>query len=195
MDAYLFDLGNVLVGFDHRRFCRRFALAAGRLSEEEVYRSVVRGEINERFELGEISGEHFCREVTEKWAPHISMDRFRELWCDIFWENPGMKDLLTRLKGSARLILVSNTNVWHMESILESIRFLESFDARILSFEVGARKPDTRIFEAALAAAGAQPERCMYFDDLEENNTAARRLGIHAVLFRYQGTSSRGDEP
>jgi len=191
MDAYLFDLGNVLVGFDHRRFCRRFAVAAGRGSEEEIYHSVLRGELSERFERGEISGEDFYRKVSEKWAPHVSMDRFRELWCDIFWENPGMEDLVARLKGPARLILVSNTNAWHMESILERIRFLESFDARVLSYEVGARKPDTRIFEAALAAAAARPERCMYFDDLEENIEAARRLGIHGVLFRYQETCPR----
>lgn len=187
MQAFWFDLGNVLVSFDHRKFCRALSRIGGKGSEEEIYRSVLSGELNERFETGRISGEDFYREVSARWAPGVSLEKFRELWCDIFRENPGMDTLVRTLKGSARLILVSNTNPWHMSFLLERYPFLECFDVRVLSYEVGARKPQPHIFEAALSAAGAPADRCLYFDDLEEHLAAARRLGVRTAIFRFQG--------
>lgn len=188
VQAFWFDLGNVLVNFDHRKFCRALARIGGAGSEEEIHRSVLAGGgPNERFETGRISAEDFYREVSARWAPGISLERFREVWCDIFRENPGMDAVVQNLKGSARLVLVSNTNPWHMAYLLERYPFLNCFDARVLSYEVGVRKPEPEMFEAALAAAGAPANQCLYFDDLEEHLEAARRLGVRTALLRFQG--------
>lgn len=186
MQAFWFDLGNVLVGFDHRKFCRALARIGGG-AEEEIYGAVLHGDLNERFETGRLSGEDFYRQVSGRWAPEISLERFRELWCNIFRENPGMDTLVRTLKGAARLVLVSNTNPWHMAYLLERYPFLECFDTRVLSYEVGARKPQPEMFEAALAASGASPQQCLYFDDMEEHLAAARRLGVNTALLRFQG--------
>jgi FMN phosphatase YigB (HAD superfamily) len=52
-----------------------------------------------------------------------------------------------------------------------------------VSAEVGVRKPDPHIYEAFLAAAGAQPAGCVFVDDKAENLDAARELGFRTVLF------------
>jgi len=184
MDAYLFDLGNVLMGFDHRIFCRRLAAECPPWHEDDIVRIVFQSELNRGFEIGRIGGERFYQEARSLLGFTLSLDRFREIWCDIFWENPGMAALLRSLRGRARLVLVSNTNPWHLEYTRSRYTILEPFDKLVLSYEVGAVKPEARFFEAALEAAGTSPDRCLYFDDLEENVEAAARLGVPSVLFR-----------
>jgi putative hydrolase of the HAD superfamily len=57
------------------------------------------------------------------------------------------------------------------------------FDAVVTSGEVGAAKPAVEIFEAALAAVRATPERAlMVGDDWRRDVTGARQAGIAAVL-------------
>jgi FMN phosphatase YigB (HAD superfamily) len=185
MDAYLFDLGNVIAGFDHMIFCRRLSGEGSPLSPEEIYRIVFREGYNDRFETGSLGGEDFFEELKAPLRLSIERDRFREIWCDIFRENPGMTFLLEALRERARLVLVSNTNPWHLEYTRQRYSFLASFHQLVLSYEVGCRKPAPGIFQAALDAAGAPPDRCLYFDDMEENVEAAASLGIPAVLFRY----------
>jgi len=184
MDAYLFDLGNVLMGFNHRIFCRRLAAECPPWQEDDILRIVFQSEINRDFEIGKIDGEEFYREACQQLACTLPMDRFREIWCDIFWENPGMSRLLRTLKTQARLVLVSNTNPWHLAYTRSRFAILEPFDRLVLSYEVGAVKPEARFFEAALKAAETPPEQCLYFDDIEENVRAAARLGIPSVQFR-----------
>lgn len=190
MDAYLFDFGNVLAAFDHGRFCRRLAAEAGETTPEEIHRFVFEGDANARFETGELDGEGFHATLTDGLRLAVPLARLRELWCDIFRENAGMAALLEGLQGRARRLLVSNTNPWHMESVRGRFGVLRHIDAFVLSYEVGARKPDERIYRAALAAAGVAPERCLYFDDLEPCVQAARRMGIPSVMFRYDAPAS-----
>ncbi len=185
MEACLFDLGGVLAGFDHWKFCRRLSEKADHSSPEEIYRIVFQEELNEQFECGTVSGEEFYQTLCSTLNLTISQDEFRDLWCDIFQNNPGMGTLLEALHGRARLVLISNTNPWHLDYIRERFSFMELFDSLILSYDLGIRKPDQRIFQAALDAAKARPDQCLYFDDLESNIQAAGRLGIPSVLFRF----------
>lgn len=56
-------------------------------------------------------------------------------------------------------------------------------DFIVISAEVGVRKPDPRIFEAALRKAGARPEEALHVGDLpEEDVEGARRAGILPLL-------------
>jgi HAD superfamily hydrolase (TIGR01509 family) len=50
-------------------------------------------------------------------------------------------------------------------------------DEYVLSFEVGAAKPDPRIFEAALATLGVAASDALMIGDSVENDGAARELG------------------
>ena len=55
-------------------------------------------------------------------------------------------------------------------------------DEFVLSFEVGAVKPDPRIFGVALERLGVAPEGAIMVGDSEENDGAARTLGCEFVL-------------
>ncbi len=187
MDAYLFDMGNVIVAFDHWRFCHRLAGETNRQTPDEIYTIVFQNGLNTRFELGQLNGKSFYQELKKALNFTLSMERVQELWCDIFWENPGMTEILKMLHTRARLILISNTNSWHTDYVQKRFNVLTHFHALILSYEIGVCKPDEQIFQAALSAAGTAPENCLYFDDSELNIQAARKIGIPSVLFRYDG--------
>ena len=49
---------------------------------------------------------------------------------------------------------------------------LRLFNACILSYEVGAYKPDQKIFEAALETAGSRPQECIFIDDIDHYTEA-----------------------
>jgi FMN phosphatase YigB (HAD superfamily) len=69
---------------------------------------------------------------------------------------------------------------------------LEHFSGWGFSDEVGAYKPDPRIFEAALAALGAEPEEAVHVGDLRRTDIAgARGIGMRAV--RYRGLADDPD--
>jgi FMN phosphatase YigB (HAD superfamily) len=53
---------------------------------------------------------------------------------------------------------------------------------RALSFEIGAAKPDSAHFGAALARAGARAADALYADDRPELIAAARNLGIDGFV-------------
>lgn len=59
----------------------------------------------------------------------------------------------------------------------------ELFDVVVDSCEEGVRKPDPRIYERALERlGGVAPQRAVFVDDAPGNVTAARALGMQAVL-------------
>ncbi len=55
-------------------------------------------------------------------------------------------------------------------------------DEFVLSFEVGAVKPDPRIFETTLARLGVAPGETVMVGDSEENDGAARAIGCDFIL-------------
>jgi len=108
---------------------------------------------------------------------------------------PG-EGLIERLLGSARVepavfdavravhdaglrtALVSNS--WG--TALYPVELLgELFDVRLLSGEVGLRKPDPAIYLRAVDELGLDPGVCVFVDDLQRNLEPAARLGMATV--------------
>ena len=87
-----------------------------------------------------------------------------------------------------RTALVSNCS-HSTRSVVERLRLEEAFDALILSFAVGARKPQPGIYEAALAALGVDsPSDAVFVDDQVRYCDGARALGIDTRLILRDGT-------
>ena len=59
----------------------------------------------------------------------------------------------------------------------------ELVDAVVFSSEVGRRKPAPEVYQAALAAIGAPPERTLFVGDrVREDYEGPRALGMRAVV-------------
>jgi putative hydrolase of the HAD superfamily len=81
----------------------------------------------------------------------------------------------------ARLALVSNCS-HSTRGIVDRLGLEDLFDTVVLSFELGVRKPDPGIYEAALDGIGAEPGDAVFVDDQTAYCDGARALGIDTRL-------------
>lgn len=181
--TFLFDLGNVLVTFCHRRMLGQIGALCGH--DEQSLRPLLFGTgLLDRFETGQLTEETFLREAERLLHCTFEPTALYQASCDIFAANDPMPALTRQLKQAGyRLVLLSNTNAGHLRFVRESFDVLEPFDELVLSYEVGAMKPDERIFAAARRAIGCQPEECFYTDDIPRYVEAGRAAGLDAEVF------------
>lgn len=84
-----------------------------------------------------------------------------------------------------RSAIVTNNVLEFRETWRAMIPVDELFDAVIDSCEVGMRKPDPRIFHAALEALGGiAPSNALFLDDYEGNVLAARGIGLQGIVVK-----------
>jgi putative hydrolase of the HAD superfamily len=182
--AIIFDLGKVIVPFEIQRGYAALQPHCGFPAEELPQRIAATGIVH-LFEEGRISSEDFVRQFSEALGLKIGYVRFCELWSSIFLPDPLVpEELLEGLRRRYRLLLLSNTNAIHFAMLRDNYPILRHFDDFILSYEVGAMKPDPRIYQAAIERAGCRPEECFFTDDMAPFVEAARRAGIDAVQFQ-----------
>lgn len=180
--ALLFDLGNVLVRFDHGLTLARLEKATG--ISAAALKPHVFGPLERNFDLGRVDARAFFRTVEAAAAlPRLPDDVWIPAWRDIFFRDERAIALLLRLAPGVTPVLVSNTNALHWEGVLAVAPELPRLlPRRALSFEIGAAKPDPAHFAAALALAGAGPRDAVFADDRAEIVEAARTLGIDAFV-------------
>ncbi|MBA2522256.1 MAG: HAD family phosphatase [Solirubrobacterales bacterium] len=61
---------------------------------------------------------------------------------------------------------------------------MEIFDATVISGDVGLHKPEPAIYELGAERLGLPPAACLFVDDLRENVTGAKAVGMTAILHR-----------
>ncbi|ODT79799.1 MAG: hypothetical protein ABS76_19605 [Pelagibacterium sp. SCN 64-44] len=103
---------------------------------------------------------------------------------------PGARDMLDALKSAGHtLILVADGPRQTFINLLTHHGLWEHFDAHIISGDVGATKPDARMFDAALSAAGltrADTGRVvMVGNNLSRDICGANALGITSVFMAW----------
>jgi putative hydrolase of the HAD superfamily len=180
--AIIFDLGNVLLQFDFQRWYRALESFCP-YDAAEIRRGIAATDLMERFETGLIEPPDFVAQLSGILALDIDYAGFCRLWSSIFTDPLIPEAMLEGLAARYRLVLLSNTNAIHFETIRENYRMLRHFHERILSYEVHAMKPRREIFQAALERCGCRPEECFYTDDIAAYVEAAQRLGVDAVQF------------
>jgi len=187
MKTLLLDFGNVVAFFDHRRASRQLAaLAAAPTSESQVFDRVFASPLEPDLDRGRIPTPEFLRLLRRHLDLSASDDAIATAWCDIFRPNEELIAQLPRLRPLVhRLVLASNTNELHFQWIARQFAApLALFDELVLSFRVGARKPEEAFFRRCVEAAGVPASRCVFVDDKPEFVEAARNAGMAGLLYR-----------
>jgi len=184
--AIVFDFGNVLGYFSHRKAAEQLSrFAPPGTTPEQISAVLHGGEIEARFETNEIGADHVFALMRERLRLDGSDDALAHAYADMFTPNEHTCRLVPQLQGSYRLILLSNTNELHFRHFRRQFAdVLDRFDALVTSHEVGVRKPDPRIFAHAQRLAGAHAHECLFIDDLAENVEAAWGCGWRGVVYR-----------
>ena len=190
IELFVFDLGNVILPFDHRQIARKLCAHTrgnGGRSPEEVFGYIFdlqEGFINP-FEEGEFSSFEFYLRLRDRYNLDLDFEAFKEIWNNIFWDNPEVNEVIVRLKDMCYpVFLLSNTNELHFSYILERFPIIHALDEWILSFEVGAKKPKQRIYEAIFEKTDVPAGRILYIDDVPAYVEAAERMGMNGMVFK-----------
>jgi putative hydrolase of the HAD superfamily len=183
IDAFLFDLGNVLVRFSHEAMMQQMAAVTGQ-TPARIRQLLVDDQLLVAVETGHISADEFVRRFRVDSPRPFAVPDFVRAMADIFSPIPETVGLLPRLRAAGkRLVLVSNTSSIHYEWEERSHPWLSAFDAKILSYRIGAMKPHPDFYRQALAQAGTAAERCLFVDDIADNIDGARRAGFQTHHF------------
>lgn len=137
-----------------------------------------------RFERGEVSPMDFFTLLRSHSKTDFSFEALLKASSDIFHPNEPLVKIAEELKAKGvRLYALSNTNETHFHYLYTHFPCLHLFDGYVLSFEVGALKPEPEIFNAALQMAESSKNSCFYVDDIPDYVYAARENGIDAEIF------------
>ena len=91
-------------------------------------------------------------------------------------------EIIKKLKEKYKVgLLTNNIREW-LEPALKRYKIENLFDAIITSSEVGAKKPDAKIYYAALKSLSVKPEETVFVsDELSEDLIAAKGCGIKTI--------------
>ena len=185
--ALFFDFGGVLLqhmdGIDHKAIESRLGLP-----EKTLYNCLYRDSRYFELHVGGCTHDEWVESVRSAAAKHAG-DKAEALM--LAWQeaehplNPDMMALVRGLKARGYLLgIISNTIPGLEERLREGLpEFIELFDIRIGSGDIGIAKPDEGIFRHALDGLGVAPEESVFTDDVRKYAEAASALGMHGFYF------------
>lgn len=108
------------------------------------------------------------------------------------WELfPEVREVLTTLLPRYRLGIISNFD-GRLRPILTHLGVLELFDPIVISSEMGADKPDARIFQRALTQARSTAAQSLHIgDDPQADWQGAREAGLQVFRLERPANSLR----
>lgn len=111
---------------------------------------------------------------------------------------PEVEEVLAALRPHYRLAIVSDAQRAYARTELAETGLARYFDAIIVSGEIGYRKPDPRIFQAALEQVGAAPHRAIFVgNDMARDIVGAAALGMRTIFTptRFGAKDHPGSRP
>jgi putative hydrolase of the HAD superfamily len=138
-------------------------------------------------ERGKISEEEFGARLREGLPEGFDLDGLRDAYFEQLQPNSRMVDYMRRLRGRGLRMALCTNNVREWEPLWRAKlpELDQIFEVVVDSAFVGARKPESRIFEITVdrLGDGLRFEHCLLIDDIQVNCDGATSLGMKAVLF------------
>lgn len=188
IDCWIFDLGGVLINLDSER-CKESFRNLGLRCDADIFQDKTLRKLSDDFATGKVSGHEFYENLLPFFAEKVTENQVKEAWNSMLLDIPETKlDKLFMLKRKYKVFMLSNTNEWHWQYILDNciecdgMRLDDYFHEVFLSFEMGLCKPDKKIYEEVIKRTGITPSRALFIDDLPENVEAAKQTGLMTYL-------------
>lgn len=183
----LLDMGNVLITYNPEWVIRHYT------EDEELIREVKNIVFNSQewflLDAGLIEEE----KAERNWMERLSSDKAREL-AHLSFQNwhlynmkviPGTAEIIRALKENGKEIyLLSNASLRLLSIYKEVIPAVECFSGIFYSAAHKCVKPQDIIYERFLKEYSLKPSDCFFIDDLEENISAAKAVGISGAVMK-----------
>ncbi len=108
---------------------------------------------------------------------------------------PQTQEMLAQVKTRHRLAVVSDAQSAYGLPELRAAGLADYFESVIISGDYGYRKPDPRLFHAALSELQVRPEEAIFVgNDRFRDVFGARQVGMKTILFCPQGNPGGSPE-
>ncbi len=178
-----FDLGGVLIDWDPRYLYRT-------LFDDETEMEAFLAEVTTpAWNAEQDAGRPWVDAVDALAAEYPEhrplIEAYHQRWPETLGDAiQGTVDILAELRDAGiRLLALSNWSAETFPVALERYPFLGWFEGIVVSGEVGAAKPDERIFRVLIERHGIDPAATVFVDDTLANVEAAEELGFIGLRF------------
>ncbi len=138
-------------------------------------------ELNHKLDAGELSLSNFAKAIHE--LTGRSPQSIEDIITSDMPKNKALLEYIATLKETHKIGLLSNISSDWITRVFLSPAEAELFDAMVLSYEIGATKPDRRAYQAVASELGVRPEQCVFIDDSPANCEGAEKAGMQAVVY------------
>ncbi len=179
-----FDIGGVLIDIHPERTYQYLSDSAD--VEVNMVKESFPWDAHDQYERGIMNNEDWFITYKESLPQPCCLKRsdFWNAWKLLLGEEKNTVNILEALNKQYSIWLLSNTNPKHIQDEIEKRYLFPSLvNGAVYSFDVGVRKPEKEIYEIAMQRANANPQECLFIDDLLENIQAAKQIGIEGVHF------------
>lgn len=181
--TFIFDLGKVIVPFDHEIGIKTLETRSG-FAADEIRSHLFGAENINAYQTGKISSQAFFDSIKKTFNVEMEFADFGGIWNSSFSLEPIVgEEIIGKLTENYRLLVLSDTNELHFDFILENFPVLRHFDDYVLSYKAGYLKPSSEIFKIAVEKAASKPEECVFIDDIESNAEGAKKAGLRGIHF------------
>lgn len=181
-----FDLGNVLVHFDHDIAVQSVSKLSGH-EAAIVKEAIFTSGLQDRLETGLITSSEFAQSMISELACELDEEPLLEAISAIFTPNESILVVLEQLKrAGVPMAVLSNTCEPHWGWLLRQNWPVIGnwFDFYVLSYEARSMKPDPVIYQISEQRSGRTPEHLFFTDDRADNVAAAAARGWSTHQFR-----------
>ena len=110
-----------------------------------------------------------------------------------FTPYPDVEPALRELRERGTTVVIASNWDCSLPEWLRPTGILELVDGVVTSAEVGAAKPNPRVFQRALGLAGVEPGEALHVGDKVDNDVeGAAAAGVRAVLIQREGDPPAG---
>ncbi|MFC1745292.1 HAD-IA family hydrolase [Candidatus Riflebacteria bacterium] len=182
----VFDIGNVLVFFDHKIACEKLSHFCNE-KPLNIYRRMYNSKVMLDFEVGLIDETTLFLIISKDLNLKISFQQFKLFFNEVFTLNQEMLSFLIENKMFFHYWIISNTNSFHFNYLKGQFPdLIKHFSGFTLSYIEGCKKPETEIFKRFIKASGFKKTECIFFDDLIVNVKGAQKAGLNASQYLDQ---------
>ena len=181
--AVFFDLGGVIVRTEFQAPRQRLAERLG-MEYDDLVKIVFDSDSGYKATMGEISSdEHWASVIQRLKRPASELSAIRDEFFAGDIVDRTLLDYLRSLRGKYKTGLISNA--WgDLRDYIVKEKFDDAFDKMIISAEVGAAKPEPKIFQIALEQLGVTPKEAVFVDDFLINIEGCEKVGIKGIHFK-----------
>jgi epoxide hydrolase-like predicted phosphatase len=181
--AVFFDLGGVLLRTEFQAPRQQLAERLG-MEYDDLVKIVFDSDSGIKATMGEISSDQHWDSIMKRLKlPASELDPIRDEFFAGDILDRTLLDYLRSLRGKYKTGLISNA--WgDLREFIVREKFDDAFDKMIISAEVGAAKPEPKIFQIALEQFGVKPKEAVFVDDFLINIEGCEKVGIKGIHFK-----------